>query len=171
MIRAFDKKPYRWAIDAVILAVMFPLAWQVSDRQPPWVRLSGMIEDTRAGEPFVVKWLNTPNLRYCPGVVQVEIISGPLIWPVMRRAVGTADLPAGETEYNTPPWPLPSEVPPGNAIYRVTTFWYCNWVQKHLDWPVKQVGPDIQFKVLPARSRQGERGERGEQGIQGEPGK
>jgi hypothetical protein len=190
MIPILRDTPYRWFIDGLLLLVLSPFAWWVSDRQPPWTRVWGEIEATHAGEAFSVRWHTTPNQRDCPGIVQVEIFSGPLIWPVMRRAVGT-NIAVGQTEYVTPPWPLDSEVPVGTATYRVTTFWYCNWIHVHLNWPIVQVGPDINFKVLPyrksnsvvpgeggrsdgARGERGERGEQGppgEQGIQGEPGK
>ena len=137
-------------LQVVILAWLSPFAWWLSDREPPWVRLGGRIDPTVAGEQFVVHWRTTPFKRFCPGLVQVEIISGNIIWPVLRRNV-SRDTYVGQTQYITDPWPLDSDVPPGMVTYRVSTFWYCNWLQEWINWPIIQVGPFIRFVALPKK--------------------
>jgi hypothetical protein len=44
---------------------------------------------------------------------------------------------------------VPREAEPGRAIYRVTTFFTCNWLQRVLHWPIVQHGPDIPFTIVP----------------------
>jgi len=132
---------------AVVLTVF--IGWPIIDRRPPWVRLYGHIEPTHAGGEFSVQWHTTPLREGCPGQLQIEVQSGKVIWPVLRRQVSDT-LVLGQTSYKTAPWPLALTVPPGKAIYRVTSFWYCNWFQEMFNWPIIQVGPDIEFEVLPA---------------------
>lgn len=136
----------------------------VLDREPPWTRLWGTIEPTHAGDLITPHWSTTPFARACPGTLQIEIISpgvspdgAPYIWPVLSRPLVT-DHPAGATEWVAPPWPLSKDAPPNtgylantDTIYRVTSFWYCNKLQKLVGVPIVQVGPDIHFKVLPAQ--------------------
>jgi len=151
---------------AVVLTII--IGWPIVDRRPPWVRLYGEIKPTHAGGEFSVTWRTTPLREQCPGQLQIEIQSGKIIWPVLRRQVSDT-LFIGQTSYVTPPWPLALTVPPGKATYRVTSFWYCNWFQELFNWPVIQVGPDIEFEVLPAilPGRPETIGPRGPQGPQG----
>lgn len=154
----------RVVIDLITLAVFTPPAllggayvYAYLDSAPPWVRLSGTIDPTHAGESFTPHWHTTPLVRDCPGTLQIEIISSqakgpPLIWPVLQRTV-SRELHTGQTEYDPPPWPLDRDIPPGSAIYRVTSFWYCNQAQKSVGLPIIQVGPDIPFEVLPEKKR------------------
>jgi hypothetical protein len=137
---------------ALALLVVGPPAWVASDREPPWVRLHGTIEPTHAGGKLIAHWHTTPLKRACPGTLQIEIISGRLIWPVLQRPVND-QLVVGQTDYTPPAWPLSRDVPPGPAMYRVTSFWTCNWLQNYLDWPVVQVGPELPFIVLPEEKK------------------
>lgn len=150
IIKQIAERPvYRHLFAAIISVGVFgPLLYMAVDRDPPWVRLSGTIEPARAGGDIVVTWKTTPLLRTCPGTLQIELISGKLIWPVLLRPVSPT-LRVGQTEYTPEPWPVFRDVPPGHTIYRVTSFWYCNKLQRFFDWPIVQVGPDISFVVLP----------------------
>jgi hypothetical protein len=129
------------------------------DNTPPWIRLSGTIKPTHAGQGIEVHWITTPLTRRCQGTIQIEIISGDdslsqLIWPVLSRpaqAGSSYEVKLGQSEWNPPAWPLSHDVPPGPTIYRATSFWYCNWVQEFLDIPITQVGPDIKFTTLPEK--------------------
>ena len=132
----------------IALFIVGPILYLALDREPPWVRLRGeVIEEVHAGGTLQIKWYTTPLQRVCPGTLQVEIISGRLIWPVLQRPVGANKL--GTTEYTPAPWPVFSDIPPGPAIYRVSSFWYCNWLQELTGWSIVQVGPEIPFIVLP----------------------
>lgn len=146
---------YTWVRHGIGIILAFgvvgPLAFQAMDRKPPWYRISGSIDPVPAGGFLTVTWQTTPLVRACPGTLQVELLSGNLIWPVFQRPVSASTL--GETRFTPPPWPVPSEMPLGLAAYRVTSFWYCNWVQEFFDWPIVQVGPDIIFTVLPEEKK------------------
>jgi hypothetical protein len=144
---------------ASCLFIVFPASYYALDRQPPQVRLRGSIHATadpgrapRLGEEFSVVWQITPHLRDCPGSVQVEIIdSGHDVHvKTTREAFNDA---VGSMTIEPPPWVIPDDAKAGPAVYRVTTFWYCTWFQRLLDWPVVQVGPDIPFMILPRRSQ------------------
>lgn len=143
-----DRALYRHLLSAFFaVCVCGPFLYWALDREPPWVRLSGTIEPAEAGGYFRVHWQTTPLKRACGGTLQIEIMSGRLIWPVLLRPV-SEQLKIGQTEYTPEPWPVFSDIPPGEATYRVTSFWYCNWMQSFFDWPIVQVGPDIKFIVL-----------------------
>jgi hypothetical protein len=143
---------WRHLIGALItLLIAAPLAYFAADRTPPWKRLSGEIEPVHAGDQLTVHWHTTEMVRACPGTVQVEIISGRLIWPTLAGQVTADEKIVGRSDYTPPPWPVDQRVPPGTATYRVTTHWYCNWLQSWLDWPIEQIGPDVPFTVLPRR--------------------
>lgn len=139
--------------------VVSPLAYWTFDSTPPWTRISGRIDPTPAGGWILAHWKTTPLTRRCPGIIQIEIIVGDLIWPVFSRPAKTGlgeavNIEFGQHEWNPPPWPLPRDIPPGPAIYRVTSFWYCNWLQELDGWGISQVGPDIPFTVLPSASEE-----------------
>jgi hypothetical protein len=160
------------AIELIAVVLTIFIGWPIIDRRPPWVRLYGEIAPTPAGGEFSVTWHTTPLREACPGQLQIEVQSGRVIWPVLRRQVSDA-LKLGQTTYTTPPWPLALTVPPGEAVYRVTSFWYCNWFQEMFNVPVIQVGPDIEFEVLPAvlpPTTAGPRGTQGTPGAQGPAG-
>lgn len=156
------KLPRFTMIDALSLAfalfVVGPLAYFYFDNTPPQVRLHGYITSAsdpnkppRVGENFTVHWTSTPHVRDCPGEVQVEIMQGDRIWPVLakRKAMNPDE---GNKTFTPPPWPLPGDIRPGQATYRVSTFWDCNWLQIWLPWHfITEVGPDIEFTVLPAK--------------------
>ena len=92
--------------------------------------------------------------RYCPGRVQREIIdSAKHLWPRLSgetiavwRAIPNGQ---GRGAFVTPSVHVPGEAEPGPAIYRVTTFFTCNWLQRVLHWPIVQQGPDIPFTIVP----------------------
>lgn len=174
-VRTRDQKRilyYEIVLEMIAIIITAVVGWPIIDRRPPWERLYGEIAPTHAGAEFPVTWHTTPLREACPGQLQIEIQSGKVIWPVLRRQVSDT-LVLGQTSYTTAPWPLAITVPPGKAIYRVTSFWYCNWFQELFNWPVIQVGPDIEFTVLPAVlpiGTEGPRGAQGERGPQGNPG-
>jgi hypothetical protein len=146
-----DRNPWWGRLIGVVLAgaVSF-VAYQAMDRELPWVRLSGTIAPVHAGDNLKVEWETTPLKRKCPGTLQVELFSGRQMWPIkLTRPVGTTRQFLGQTSYMPPSWPVFSDVPPGTAVYRVTSYYYCTKIQEWLDWPVYQVGPDIRFQVLP----------------------
>ena len=144
---------FRHLTGAVIaIGLAGPIFYEAIDRERPWTRVWGEIDPTPAGGTFAVRWHATPLARACPGTIQVEIIShtdaGDLIWPVLQRPVSSRWV-LGQTYFETMPWILYRDVPPGKATYRVTTFWNCNLLQTLTGWSINQVGPDIEFDVLP----------------------
>ena len=136
------------------------------DREPPWIRIEGALDppavqrghEVQAHFIAVLPQPERTEPRYCPGRVQREIIdSAKHLWPRLStetiavwRAIPNGQ---GRGELITPPALPPARVPPeaelGSAIYRVTTFFTCNWLQRVLHWPIVQQGPDIPFTIVP----------------------
>lgn len=150
----------RWArhyffipeIFAVIVAL--PTALMVFDRAPPLVLYDGQINPpiVRPGQMVDVRWRAHFAGRDCPGLTQREIVDAKNnLWPKMirgRRGVFTpsaSDPLDGWVE--TPPLEIPDQIAPGIAHYKVTQFYYCNPLQRWLDWPIVQASPSIAFEV------------------------
>lgn len=152
--------------ELLAVLVIGPIGYMAMDRTAPQVRERGFIiahdvpgcateqdaEDQRCwpriGGFFDVHWISTPHVRDCPGVVQVEVMQGNVIWPVMKR--GVFNPPVGSIAVDPDPWPVPDYIRPGKAVYRVSTFWQCNLLQRVLpNFSIYQVGPDLEFHVLP----------------------
>ena len=147
--------------ELLALVIVAPLSYLWLDNVPPQQRIAGYItshEDPsrqpRLGEDFDIHWTTTRHVRDCPGIVQVEITQGNVIWPVMKRFVFNPSI--GAKEFTPDPWPVPEWAHAGPATYRVTTFWDCNWFQNLIPgWSIIQVGPDIHFEILPRKSATG----------------
>ena len=155
-----------WLLNAVPLAiaaaVAASLAWMAFDREPPWIRIEGALDppavqrghEVQAHFIAVLPQPEQTEPRYCPGRVQREIIdSAKHLWPRLSgetiavwRAIPNGQ---GRGEFVTPGVLVPKEAEPGPAIYRVTTFFTCNWLQRVLHWPIVQQGPDIPFTIVP----------------------
>ena len=147
---------------AIAAAVAASLAWMAFDREPPWIRIEGALDppavqrghEVQAHFIAVLPQPERTEPRYCPGRVQREIIdSAKHLWPRLSgetiavwRAIPNEQ---GRGEFVTPSVHVPGEAEPGPAIYRVTTFFTCNWLQRVLHWPIVQWGPDIPFTIVP----------------------
>jgi hypothetical protein len=155
-----------WLFNAVPLAIAAAVAaWLVLmafNREPPWIRIEGTLDPPAVQrghqvQAHFIAVLPEPEQhapRYCPGRVQREIVDNARhVWPRLSgetvavwRAIPNGQ---GRGEFVTPSVRVPDEAEPGPAIYRVTTFFTCNWLQRVLHWPIIQQGPDLPFTVLP----------------------
>ncbi len=149
------------ATQVAIIAALSPFIWMASDRSPPWIRVAGSLSPSAVNRgnmvqaTFIAKLPHDGQIepRYCPGNVQREIIdSGRNLWPKLTaQTVGVWKPIPDDVEhkgsFTTPPVLVPSTAEKGKAIYRVTTFFYCNWLQRVLNWPIVQTGPDIEFEI------------------------
>lgn len=140
----------------VALFILGPLAWLAFDRTPPLLLYDGAIEPNivhRGQEGITVTWRATFSGRDCPGQSQRELVdSHRSIWPQLARArkgIFKPDAPDSMIgTVVTPPLSIP-EMVPGPATYKVTQFYYCNWLQRILHWPIVQSSPYIRFEVAP----------------------
>jgi hypothetical protein len=155
-----------WLLNAIPLAIAAAVAGWIAlmafDRAPPWIRIEGTLDppavqrghEVQAHYIAVLPQPEQTEPRHCPGRVQREIIdSARHLWPRLSGetvAVWHA-IPneQGRGEFVTPPVQVPSQAEPGPAIYRATTFFTCNWLQRVLHWPIIQQGPDIHFTIEP----------------------
>ena len=155
-----------WLLNAVPLAIAAAvaawLALMALDREPPWIRIAGTLDPPTVQRGYEVQAhfiavLPQPEQtqpRHCPGRVQREIIdSAKHLWPRLSGETVAVWRPIpngqGRGEFVTPRVLVPREADPGPAIYRVTTFFTCNWLQRVMHWPIVQQGPDIPFTIVP----------------------
>jgi len=139
------------------LVVVLPVLWMVFfDRTPPLVLHDGRIEPSRVypGQMGVrIVWQAHFSGRDCPGDTQRELVDARRnLWPKLRRARGGVFHPYTsdplEGTVTTPPLFIPTQMEPGHAQYRVTQFYYCNFMQRWLRWPIVQKSVPIPFEVI-----------------------
>lgn len=130
-----------------------PIVWMLMDRNPPYVRNSGMImPDHPAPGDFVgVRW-NITVSRVCPPNVPFNVTrtivdgSGKIheFTPV-TGVYGTEEQPNSPTLSRA--FQLPTSITPGPAVYRSTACFACNPI--HYLWPVCVKTPEIAFTIIP----------------------
>ncbi|HEY6032053.1 MAG TPA: hypothetical protein VIU44_15890 [Gaiellaceae bacterium] len=145
---------YFFIPEAFAVLVAAPLAWMAFDRDPPLRLHDGVVSPAvvAAGETVEVKWRANFSGRDCPGLTQREIVdSKNNIWPKVlrgRRGVFVPDSPGlSRGTVTTPPLEIPEQISPGRARYKVAQFYYCNFLQRWLAWPIVEVSPEITFEV------------------------
>ena len=136
----------------ISVLVAAPLAWMAFDRSPPLKLYDGVVKPAvvTAGENVEITWRAHFSGRDCPGLTQREIVdSKNNIWPKMlrgRRGVFVPNSPGLSTgTVTTPPLEIPEQITPGKASYKVTQFYYCNFLQRWLAWPIVAVSPEFTF--------------------------
>lgn len=141
----------------LVVAPMFYML--VLDRTPPLVLYDGRVDPAQVypGQVGVrVIWRATFSGRDCPGYSQRELVDGQdNIWPKLKRVRGGVFHPSAgnprDGTVTTPPLDIPSQMEFGRAQYRVTQFYYCNFLQRWLRWPIVQKSIPIRFRVVPVR--------------------
>ncbi|HMF51782.1 MAG TPA: hypothetical protein VK603_24205 [Candidatus Saccharimonadales bacterium] len=142
-----------------IIAICFvgPVAWMALDRRPPLILYDGQLSPSKvqAGQTDVkVVWRAKFAGRDCGGLTQRELIdSKRYLWPALARSRAGIFQPdpnnKNEGTVVTPPLSIPDSMSPGRATYRVSQFYYCNALQRIMQWPIVAVSPPIEFEVLP----------------------
>ena len=142
--------------ELIAVFIVAPVAFMTLDRTPPLKLHSGrMLPDVvyQGQRGVEVQWRAHYAGRDCPGISQREIIdSKNNLWPKMARSrrgifKADADNPL-EGDVITPQLSIPPQIEPGKAQYRVTQFYFCNALQRWLDWPIIEVSPSINFEVM-----------------------
>lgn len=150
---------YYFIPQTVALIIVAPLAWMALERTPPLRLHHGELFPSVVypGQSDIeVVWQAHFSGRDCPGDTQRELIDSQAnLWPKLRRARGGVFHPRQGTPregtVTTPPLDIPSQMEPGPAEYRVTQFYYCNWLQRVLHWPIIETSEAIPFMVIPRR--------------------
>lgn len=140
---------------AIALLIVAPLLYMALEREPTFTLLDGALipSPIKRGEKAQVIWHVKFSGSFCEGKMQREIIdSRRQLWPYVirdRSARFVADpTNPGYGWIETAPLQLPDGIATGPATYRVTVFWYCNWLQRKLEWPIVVDRPVINFEVL-----------------------
>lgn len=147
---------YYFIPQLVAIFIVLPIAWMAMDRTPPLRLYDGAIIPSRVKpleHNITVMWRADFSGRDCGGTTQRELIdSQKNLWPKQARARRGVFIPAYEGALTgtvmTPPLSIPN-MAPGRATYRVTQFYYCNWIQRLFDWPIISESPPIYFEVEP----------------------
>jgi hypothetical protein len=158
--------PVHIAAFAICLFVVVPLTWWSWDREPPYIRTSGMImpaapEECKLPELF-------PQGDIYPGSC-VEVM-----WDIttkrdcipnerfnVHRSLITSSgakivLPSVEGQYGRPPYKgpditrhfvIPAITPPGKTVYYSEATFTCNLLQQI--WPIVINEPNLTFEVKP----------------------
>jgi hypothetical protein len=105
-----------------------------------------------ASAAVIWKWAEFSG-RDCPGNTSRELVdSHRNLFPFLTRArAGVFHPDANDSAHGyvtTPPLVIADAMAPGPAVYYVTVFYYCNWLQRLLDWPIVAKYPPIQFEVV-----------------------
>jgi len=153
--RIFRHAWTRHLVGAMIsLLIVAPLLWMALDREPTFTLLEGSIipNPIRRGETATIVWRVKYSGSVCEGKMQREIIDARRqLWPYVIRERGAKYHPdpdyPGYGWIETVPLTLPDGIAPGPASYRATVFWYCNWLQRQLEWPIVVDRPVITFEV------------------------
>lgn len=143
-------------IPQIVACVVAYVVWTALDRTPPLTLFDGEVVpnivhiDERDVQVF---WKAHYSGRDCPGLSQRELVdSGRHLWPELKRMRAGVFMASQENPrlgtVITPPLTIPNMLP-GRAHYRVTQFYYCNWLQRLLNWPIIQTSPLVPFEVAP----------------------
>jgi hypothetical protein len=149
-------KHYYFIPQIIAVMIVAPLSWMAFDRTPPLALYDGVItpnvvRKNQAGVKLV--WRARFSGRDCPGLSQREFVDSIRgLWPQLahsRAGIFVPD-PGSQTvgTVTTPPLMIP-DMAPGPATYQVTQFYYCNWLQRFLHWPIVQPSPYVRFEVAP----------------------
>ena len=147
---------YYFIPQIVAVLVVGPLAWMAADRTPPLALYDGVITPNivRPGQSGVIlTWRARFSGRDCPGLSQREYVdSNRSLWPQLAHARAGIFVPSPGTPLDgtvtVPPLMIP-DMARGPATYQVTQFYYCNWLQRVLHWPIVQPSPRVRFEVAP----------------------
>lgn len=100
----------------------------------------------------MVTWQARFSGHECEGNTQRELIGAQKdLWPQLGRARAGLYHANPTDPYNgtltTPLLTIPDLIAPGQDVYHVTNFYYCNPLQRLLQWPIVSLSPDIKFTV------------------------
>lgn len=170
-----------YAASVMCAGIAFLLLYLLLDKAPPQVRLSATINHVSVtrdqagkitsvkevpkaapgvvprGGSFVPTWVTTRRTRECLSSIQVDIVDVKgRLWPQYTRN-GAASYRHDPTDSArgllvAPPSAVDEGAAPGPARYIVTSFFYCNWLQKWLRWrelAIVQKGPPVTFRISP----------------------
>jgi hypothetical protein len=152
---------YRLIPELIVLACI-PFIWWTLDRTPPLELYDGQIipDEVHPGQSVRVRWHARFAGRDCPGNSQRELVlvttadgvPANKLYPERRRARGGIFKAEPNNPFvgtvQTPPLLIPPDMPPGDATYQVTQYYYCNWWQRFLQWPIHKESPLIPFTVV-----------------------
>lgn len=134
---------------SVALFVVVPLTFMALERADPVImhgyKLSG---DFRPGGTVELQWTATAR-KYCSGEVRSRIIaSDGVIYEYARAPVVIRSSTQEKGTYAFR-FPLPPNIASGTARREAHVSYYCNPLQKWLDWPIRVVRRYGPIEVVP----------------------
>jgi len=153
--KAYQASHFYYIPQIIAILIVAPILWAVFDRTPPLKLYDGSIspQQVARGQNVSVIWHARFSGRDCPGLSQRELVDADgNLWPKLARGrkgiFRPNPLDKKQGIVTTPPLSIPDQMSYGVAQYRVTQFYYCNWLQKIMRWPIVEVSPPIQFEVV-----------------------
>lgn len=143
-------------LSIAIAAIFGALVYMITDNKPPYEWTFGEIvpNPTSNGAQVQVHW-KIKISRHCPGLINRQVV-GPVYDFEADGSKRTSALirnydpfPAFAPTFVDPDlwvtFNLPTNLEPGNYIYRVSGDYNCNLLQRF--WPLHVKLPEIKFKV------------------------
>lgn len=141
-----------WSITISVLAVSLTvlLAMWTTDRQSPVETRSVILshDRLRPGESTKIQFTVIRN-RVCDTLYQPMIIDGEGVrWPFEPFYLRLTPDQIGEDRYASE-IVVPDKAAYGEARYRLIRRYYCNPLQRLLNWPIVSAYPDVVFQIVP----------------------
>src|ERR1035437_3307158 len=135
----------------VLLVIIIPGTWLVTDREPPLVLISGVAIPSAVvvGGTYRLKWTFKPANRACGGAVSwVLVDSERTRWtqPSEPTELNYKILNSDDKAVVGREHIVPSGAAPGPAIFKTTADFVCNFTQHW--WPIHVEYSDVIINVL-----------------------
>lgn len=143
----------RHLLAASVALLVFYLAFMLFNRTDPIhiidqsvVAAKGQV--IRPGSAVAIRWVATGVRPECTGYIRRRMISGTQSIYEFENVPSVLQL-NGEKRAFERQLTLPISFAPGVATYEARGYYYCNWVQRLLDWPIVIQRPSMTFTVEP----------------------
>jgi hypothetical protein len=139
----------RICLFGILAIVSTILGTMAADRDVPVERINGRLipEAVKPGDEVEAAFTLTAQRRYCPGVIEREIIGTDHIIHRLENIPATYAAPDGDRRNFTRGIMIPKSLPYGPATYKSCVVAACPWNPFHYLWPVKQCEPLVKFIV------------------------
>lgn len=138
---------------ATFAAFVFYVAFQAFNRSDPIHIIDQSVTGVqgnpiRPGSTVAIRWVATGLNPQCTGYIRRRMISSTQVVYEFENVPSVLQTLSQRREFERV-LTLPISFAPGKAIYEARGHYYCNWVQRVLDWPVVISRTPITFMVEP----------------------
>lgn len=132
-----------------LAAVSSALGILAADRDAPVERANGMLipEAVKPGDHVEAAFTLSDQRKYCPGIIEREIICTDRIVHKLESIPATYSSPSGDRRNFTRGVVIPKSCPYGPATYKSCVIAACLYNPFHYFWPIKQCEPIVNFII------------------------